>query len=612
MKRTSPSPVLFAVVVDLLLAVHLAGAAAVTWNVAAGGTWDTTSLNWLPNPPGTYGDATPDSALFDDTVTGPDIPITVQAGGVSPAGVTVAGANNYALQGGAIGGSGALSKSGTGTLTLLADNTFTGGVTLSGGTIAVGVKGNETKLGAATGTLHFTGNSTLQGTVNGTSFTRPFLIDSGVTASVYSSLLAGNSVNVLGKVSGQGTLKFSGTSWFQLNNAANDWSGGLDLSGTVTVHNDGSFGAAGNPITLNTGGSLRSTTFSTSRNITINGGQFNPDGQTLTWNGVISGTALRQAGNGGTLVLTNPANSFDGVKFEGSGPTLVFGADAHLGVGGITRANVGDPTLRIVGTTPGTFTKAVAVGTGTGSLRFEVAESTATATWNGVISGTSTTVAVAKRGPGRLILANDNTYLGPTNVNAGTLLVNGTTASQRAYTVADGATLGGTGSIGLAAGSAFTAVSGATVAPGQSVGTLTVGGSLVLDAGSTLAIEIEGLGTGQYDRLVVAGAANTVTLGDGALLALDIASGLPPAAVGAALYILDNQTSSAVLGAFQYDEGDLVGVFAGKRWQITYRADTGAGISGGNDIALVAIPEPSLAALLLAMAPLVVRRRARR
>ena len=76
-------------------------------------------------------------------------------------------------------------------------------------------------------------------------------------------------------------------------------------------------------------------------------------------------------------------------------------------------------------------------------------------------------------GTGKLVPGGANTYTGPTTVNAGTLLIYGSTAPASAVTVAAGAALGGNGTIG---GSVSIAANG-TLAPGASIGTLSINGN---------------------------------------------------------------------------------------------------------------------------------------
>lgn len=117
----------------------------------------------------------------------------------------------------------------------------------------------------------------------------------------------------------------------------------------------------------------------------------------------------------------------------------------------------------------------------------------------GVISedpGSGATGSVEKAGLGTLTLSGSNTYTGLTTVSAGWLNVDGALAG--AVQVDSGAVLGGTGSIGGAV-----TVDG-TVAPGNSIGTLTVG-SVVFNSGSVLQVEVNETGGGSGDRLEVTG-----------------------------------------------------------------------------------------------------------
>ena len=120
-------------------------------------------------------------------------------------------------------------------------------------------------------------------------------------------------------------------------------------------------------------------------------------------------------------------------------------------------------------------------------------------TFGGAISGTG---GVVKDGSGALSLGGASSYSGSTLVNSGTLLVNGSLGTT-AVSVSNGATLGGVGSI---AGSVALA-SGATLSPGLSPGTLTIG-SLNLSNGSILDYELSVssvVGGGVNDLVVVTG-----------------------------------------------------------------------------------------------------------
>ena len=99
--------------------------------------WDTSSLLWAnpPNPTAiAFADATP--ALFDET--GSASP-AVNVGTVAPSAVIVdSTSKNYTFTGSAISGTATLTKNGASTLTLTADNTYTGDTTVSGGILKLG------------------------------------------------------------------------------------------------------------------------------------------------------------------------------------------------------------------------------------------------------------------------------------------------------------------------------------------------------------------------------------------------------------------------------------------------------------------------------------------
>ncbi|WP_420889867.1 autotransporter outer membrane beta-barrel domain-containing protein [Ensifer aridi] len=187
----------------------------------------------------------------------------------------------------------------------------------------------------------------------------------------------------------------------------------------------------------------------------------------------------------GTLVLTG-SNSYTGGT-EINGGTLQIAADANLGdaAGGLT-FNGG--TLR----TTASFTTARSINlAGQGSI---LTDAGTTLTLNGALSGSGNFV---KGGGGTAILASDASgFGGTTSVEGGTLSVNGSLCGT--VNVRAGGRLQGTGTV-------CDTNNAGTVAPGNSIGTLTVAGDYVGSSG-TLEIEAElGGDASPTDRLVVTG-----------------------------------------------------------------------------------------------------------
>ncbi len=142
------------------------GGLSLIWDNASGnGAWDASSLNWhKPNEAnGTVFFLDGDSVSFGDTGVGA---VTVTAGGVQPSAIAVGHVSGtYSLAGGAIGGGGALTKSGAGTLTLSTDNTgLTGGIAISGSgitrfnaAVALGPVGGVTVAAGSSADINFAG-----------------------------------------------------------------------------------------------------------------------------------------------------------------------------------------------------------------------------------------------------------------------------------------------------------------------------------------------------------------------------------------------------------------------------------------------------------------------
>ena len=210
-----------------------------------------------------------------------------------------------------------------------------------------------------------------------------------------------------------------------------------------------------------------------------------------------------------TAVLLNIGGDSAGARGAGSvriadGGTVNVGSATNLystGTLDLVNATTFTGDLNSFGgriRTYGNTTLANAVHLNTGGVSVETNNLNDNAVFSGNIDGagglTKSTV-IGITGKGILTLTAANTYLGPTAVNAGTLLVNGSITS--ATTVSSGATLGGSGTI------VGNVTNNGNVAPGNSPGTLHITGNYAQNAAGTLKIQLES--PNNFDRLAVTG-----------------------------------------------------------------------------------------------------------
>lgn len=308
-----------------------------------------------------------------------------------------------------------------------------------------------------------------------------------------------------GAISGSAGLTISGGTINLL--GSNTFTGGMTIAsgGTLRAGADAAMGAASGGLTF-TGGTLQATSaFTIARAVTMGagGGTFDTNGNNLLVSSAITGSGgLTKAGAG--ILTVSGANSYLGGTIINAG-TLRLATGASLPTTGALTVNGG--TLDFNGNNVTIGSLAGAGGTiSLGASTLTVAESGST-TYAGTITGTG---GLTKSGTGLLNLTGTNTYTGPTSVTGGRLAVNGSITSD--VTVGSGGNLGGSGTIN------GVLINSGTLAPGNSIGTVTVNGSYTQSAGGTYQVETNA--TGQADRTNVTGAPGTAALNGGTVQVL--------------------------------------------------------------------------------------------
>ncbi|PMS03794.1 AIDA autotransporter-like protein ShdA [Salmonella enterica subsp. enterica serovar Kentucky] len=365
-----------------------------------------------------------------------------------------------------IGGTGSVVKSGDKTLTLSGSNTYTGGTTISGGTlVATNVE--------ALGTGNVTDNATLELSTGG-----DFANNIGGTGSVVKS--------------GDETLTLSG---------ANSYTGGTTISGgTLVASNVEALGTGdvtdNATLELNTGGDFD--------NAISGSGQVVKSGdKTLTLSGANSYSGATTI-SGGTLVATNVDALGSGDVTDDATLELNTGGtfdNAISGSGQVVKS--GDETLTLSGTNTysggtlisgGTLVASNVEALGTGDVTNDaVLELNTGGTFDNAISGSG---QVVKSGDKMLTLSGANSYSGGTLISDGTLVASnvealgsGDVTNDAVLELNTGGTfdnvISGSGKVEKSGDDALT-LSGSNTYTG---GTLISGGTLV-------ASNVEALGTG--------------------------------------------------------------------------------------------------------------------
>jgi outer membrane autotransporter protein len=405
-------------------------------------------------------------------------------------------------------GIGGLEKDGPGLLILTGDNTFSGGITISAGTLSVGSDTNLGDPGVGVtlngGELLTTATFTTQRPVTLIPLSGTNTLAAALNATAtYAGIISGAGALTVGDLHDQRTVV--------LNHANNSYSGGTNvLPGTLVAAASGALGSGivqmfngtltipagvtlSNEVIFVTGGVL--SIAGTLHNSVLGGGAtdtvhlftgsaINGD---LTLSGSMSSTLILDGNGNGTqlfsLAVAGAVTNNGTLVKQGSGTWTIdhalaapLGTDILAGTldvgAALTCAQVNistGATLQL--NTGGTVGNLV----DNGSVIFTGSD---TVNRSGLISGDGN---VIQNGPGTTILSGRDTYSGGTLVELGTLLAN----NEQAL---------GTGNVTVNGG-----VLGADPQP------INVLGNYTQNAGGTLQLNISGRAPGQFEVLNVAG-----------------------------------------------------------------------------------------------------------
>jgi outer membrane autotransporter protein len=380
---------------------------------------------------------------------------------------------------GVISGTGALTKTGAGGLTLSSDNSYAGGTTVSAGSITAATTG---ALGSGLvnvltgGDLNFINDASAES------------LDIAMTAGADMRFDDSASAGTATIVNTQGRIDF-------YNTASADSAAITSKGGVVGFH--GVNTADGATIINDTGGQVDISGL-TSDGIAI--GSLSGDGSVLLGSKTLTLGGLDKNDTIGGVIADGPNGAGGTLTKIGAGQLTLTGANTYTGA---TYVNGG--TLQIGnGGMVGSILGNVDIGSaGTFALNRGDGYSFA-----GALSGVGHFV---KSGTGTLLYDGDGSgFAGNTTIAAGGLIVGSDTAHANAslggsFDVGDGGTLGGHGTVGSGAGSTVTIASGGTIAPGNSIGTLHVAGDYTQKTGSTYMAEIDP--AGHSDLIDVSGKA---------------------------------------------------------------------------------------------------------
>jgi autotransporter-associated beta strand protein len=451
-------------------------------------------------------------------------------------------------------------------------------------------------------------------------------------------------------ISGTGNLGATGTRYVHVNDANST----LDTS--IVVANGGNPTTFPGPGVVNLTGNASQNTLTGTNRFVIGGGVVRGNntqiGFTSAGAGIISfGGGVLEINNGsnGTGAAADFTRALGAAAGNvtwgagsgnelGSGGFSAFGAPASVNIGGAaTPASlqwgqtnfIGDGYALIFGSSKSNaqlnWLNPLQLDNGTGYQAREIRVNQGVGgdltSLRGAITGTANADLI-KTGNGTLELAATNTYQGNTIIRAGRILANDPISSTGTgnVLVMNGGTIGGTGTI--ASAGILAVQSGGTIAPGNSIGTLTAANPVAMDTGSRFAWELNNPAPvaapansggsnspGLQDQLAITGSGNTLVAGNITFAVSE--SMVPPTFVIGNTYSWTVVTAQApaVLGTVTFNLADAP----------TFAAFGGPSVmslvASGNNVYLNFTPVPEPASILTVCAAagwvggIVVRRR---
>ena len=424
------------------------------------------------------------------------------AGNLSNAGTV--SFNNAAPQtfAGVISGTGALAKKGSGTLILTGASTFSGATTINQGTLQLGNGATNGSLG--TGSVSVPAGTRLllnyaTATPGGTGIWSSFVTGAG-TLELQSAQGANGGANWGPNTPGSNPFNPAFTGTLVIDNGRVDSSPvGMGGISKMVIKNGGQFlawtgtynipveiagngwGEAGYPSALRVAAAYQAI-WSGSITLTANAGIYSQDGNSVfTLTGPITGPFECDFIRNGPIIV-QPAvavqNSYGSTKISNNGGTgvVLAGNPYAFSTGGLvmnggvlalndfnfTFANLSGTTGSIINNSATAAVAVITVGT----------DNTSTSCAATLLDGNTGKLGLTKAGAGNLTLTAANSNTGPTTVNGGVLLINGSLSASSAVAVGTAGTLGGSGSVPGAV------TAGGTLAPGgaaATTGTLTLG-----------------------------------------------------------------------------------------------------------------------------------------